>query len=816
MTFLHASLLAGGLLALAPILLHMLGRRQPKSIVFPAIRFVRQTAIHAQRGWSIKRWLLLSMRVLLLLLLALALASPRVHGAMLATYLMIGLVSLLALLATAVALTAFGSGRRWQVTAMAAMIAVGLWGLSGTWLTLAIGNGQSAPLADASGPICAAVVIDTSPTMGYKFHNQSRLEVAKEFATWLMDRLPTGSQIAIVNSDTGVRLNQDRLSANRQLERTNVEGRAANLPARISATIDVLRRSELERREIYVLSDLSIPSWRDAESSDLATKFAKNDDGTGKQGNNVLLQIVDVSVPPAMVRDWSLTNFKLSQQTSSPGGQVTLSADVQSTPGSGTKQFTVELLTEEIDRRTMLTREDKGTAPANHVVDQQLVEVPDGGSVPVKLTFKDLSEGTNHAELRLSQPDPLEVNNVVYATIEARAQGQALVVCDDSKDGRIVSLTVDPYLGKKLPTETRTEPGDANGSVGLPAWEPTSRLGSVDLAKYSSMILYNPSKLDADVADRVARWVESGGGLLIILGPGFANADALMDSPIATLLPGQVKRLTRRAEDDRSIFLGPAISNHPMWSDFRRPIEDIPWTNFAVFLHWDIEQLNDHTQVLMRYTESEQPALIEEWRKQGRILTWTTPYPLPTAGNRRQPWNELNSAADPWPAYTLFTASVRHLAAWNKQQLNYLVDQTALLDNNVAQFPQSYELTTPQQERVRVEASDESLAYSFTRSPGQYRFRGLRPQGPVVRGFSVNVDRQDTLLERVDPKALDNAFGKDNYRIAREREEVKSSLGEGRYGRDLGPFVLVVIVMLLMAEQTMAGRFYAQTRKVGS
>ena len=103
MTFLHASLLLGGLLGLVPVVIHMLGRRQPKAIVFPAIRFVRQTAIQAQRGWSIKRWLLLALRVMLLGILAFAIASPRVQSGMFATYLMIGVVGLLALLATAVA-----------------------------------------------------------------------------------------------------------------------------------------------------------------------------------------------------------------------------------------------------------------------------------------------------------------------------------------------------------------------------------------------------------------------------------------------------------------------------------------------------------------------------------------------------------------------------------------------------------------------------------------------------------------------------------------------------------------------------------------
>ena len=138
MTFLHASLLLGGLAAIAPILLHLLGRRQPKAIVFPAIRFVRQTAVTAQRGWSIKRWLLLALRVLMVLLIAMALSSPRVHSSMFATYVMVGLLGILALLATAVAFTAYGSRRSWQTTSIAGAIAGILWLVGGTWLGIAV------------------------------------------------------------------------------------------------------------------------------------------------------------------------------------------------------------------------------------------------------------------------------------------------------------------------------------------------------------------------------------------------------------------------------------------------------------------------------------------------------------------------------------------------------------------------------------------------------------------------------------------------------------------------------------------------------
>lgn len=820
MTFLHASLLLGGLVAMIPIALHMLGRRQPKPIVFPAIRFVRETAINAQRGWSIKRWLLLLLRILLVLMLAFGLASPRVQSNLFGTYLLIGVIGVLALLATAIALTSFGSKRPWIFTAVTSGVALLLWGLGGAWLGLTALSGQSVPIPTATGPIAAALVIDTSPAMGYRYHNATRLDAAKEMAMWLMDRLPVGSQIAIVNDESGVRLNQDRISANRQLDRTLVAGRAAPLIQRISNAIDTLRKCELERREIYVLTDLSSASWRDAESSDIPTKLARNEEGKGVVGENVLVQVIDVSVPAAEIRNWSINNPKLSQQTATPGSDVTIDAELQSAKGSGTEQMWVELVAENVDR-TLQVNDGKLTIPSSRVVDRQLVEVSDGGAAPFKLVLRDIAEGTNHAEIKISRSDPLDSDSVVYVSIDARSQGQTLVVSESKSDGLLVCYAIDPEYAllsdqadKATADKNRLDkkPGDAPAKPAIrePMYrlEPAAQLGVLDLSRFSSIVLYNPTGITADSADKLSKWVEQGGGLMIVLGASFDSAEAIMSSPVASLLPGQVKRVTRRAVTDRSISLAPVTKTHPIWSAFGRPIEEIPWVNYAVFRHWDVEELTGDSSVLMRFTGSEQPAVIEQIRKQGRIVTFTLPYPEP-----EQAWSELYSD---WPGLALFQGTIRFLAAWDKQQLNYFVDEPAVLANSVSEYPQIYTMFNPLNEDSRVEAVEDSLIYSFTRYAGQYRIRGLRPQGPVVRGFSVNINRQDVSLERILPTVLDKALGKDLYRIAKEKDEVQASLGEGRYGRDLGPFLLMLFVMMIMAEQTMSSRFYAHPKRTAA
>ncbi len=832
MTFLHVSLLLGTIAVAAPILLHLLGRRQPKPIAFPAIRFVRETAVSAQRGWSIKRWLLLALRILVLLILAVALASPRVPSGQYANYLAGGLLGVLGALGTAAAATAWGTRKAPWMILTAAAISVALWIGSGIFLVGAMSNSEPIAIGNSNSPVCAAIVLDTSPSMAYRYHNATRLEKAKEMAQWLMDRLPVPSQIAIVGSDSGARLNPDRLSAERQLERVIVEGRATDLIDRIRTAIDMVRKSELERREIYVVTDLRDAAWKNIASSELPSLLSPNDPN-GMPQPRILLQLIDVSAPDLELKNWSIANLKLSQESTVPGGRVALSAEVSGTRGIQDDQLMCELVVEPIDRRLPSVRDGKVTVPEGKVLDRQLIQVPEGGSIPIQLAIKDLAEGTTHAMLRLSRPDPLELDNVLYVSIEARTQGLTAVFADDPRDGQISSLLLDPnleYRSESTTTEsTSSRPATTDASPNStqeaeepatrtvlpgPSVEPYSRIGSLDLSRFAHLVLFNPRSLSADDADRLLAWVRGGGGLMILLGPSLQGQESKPENGLIQLVPGTIKRQTRRALDDRTIFLNPLIENHPMWSIFERPIREIPWVNYPVFRHWDIENLPPDASELARLTGSDMPGILEWIQGQGRILVMTFPYPEPTDTAQTEPWSELfTTSADAWPGFALFVGAARYLAAHNKHPVNYSIDNIAVLDNNSTQYPKVYELFTPLGEVVRVEAADDQVAYPFTRQPGHYRLRGLRPRGPVVRGFSVNIDRSEISLERVTSEKLNQAIGGENFAVARDKGEVQTSIGEGRYGRDLAPFLMVVIAMMVMAEQTMASRFYASSSK---
>src|SRR5215212_11348068 len=74
--FLHPWALAGLAAAAIPVLLHLLARREPPTLLFPAVRYLITTTREHQRRLKLQHLLLLLLRTLLIVVLALAAAGP--------------------------------------------------------------------------------------------------------------------------------------------------------------------------------------------------------------------------------------------------------------------------------------------------------------------------------------------------------------------------------------------------------------------------------------------------------------------------------------------------------------------------------------------------------------------------------------------------------------------------------------------------------------------------------------------------------------------------------------------------------------------
>ena len=117
----------------------------------------------------------------------------------------------------------------------------------------------SGVLGDQEAPVAAALVFDTSPRMEYRQQNQTRLEVAQETAEWLLPQLPPESDVAVVDSRSGVggvcRRSGRGAPADRAARRR--PDVAAAWPWRSRRRSQLVRESDKPRKEVYVFTDLS-------------------------------------------------------------------------------------------------------------------------------------------------------------------------------------------------------------------------------------------------------------------------------------------------------------------------------------------------------------------------------------------------------------------------------------------------------------------------------------------------------------------------------------------------------------------------------
>ena len=209
MSFLTPALTAGAVLIALPIILHLVMRRQPTPLVFPALRFVKNRRATNQTRLRLRHWILLVLRCLAIALLAFALARPVLKGS----------------------------------------------GLKG----------------GETGIVSAAIVIDNSPRMTYRVKNETRIDAAKGLAGWLVEQLPPDSRVAVLASggSRGKRMG-DRDAALLRVSRLDVSYRSRPLEDAVGDAVDLLAEREGDRHELYVFTDLSEAAWSETTQQAIA------------------------------------------------------------------------------------------------------------------------------------------------------------------------------------------------------------------------------------------------------------------------------------------------------------------------------------------------------------------------------------------------------------------------------------------------------------------------------------------------------------------------------------------------------------------
>ncbi len=836
MTFLNASLLAGLLAAAIPIAVHLMSRRQPRRVVFPATRFLKNQLESSRTRLRVQRWWLLALRILAVVAFAAALARPQIETAMSTRWFSIGLLAVLGAVLLAMAAVAvvrgLAPGLRYGLTAagilalLAALIASGVSAASSTPVTV----------TDQS-PVALAIVIDNSIRSGRlqpgdnpAIESAARvIDVAREHATWMLSRYPSDSRFAIIDrSPRPAAFTLDVASANRQIEKTEPLALTRPLTERIDAAVRLVRSSDLPRRMVMVITDLTQQSfveqqWQDAQIAELLA-----------QDPPIRLQILDIGVPAAGNRQLGqLTLSDPSPPRLTPSAISTvISVDGPQAPESASVTVEMQLYDTATDAAAGLPviRDSQTVLPPLRSVDRMTVNLS-STATRVVLSVPPLELGTHHGHVQILGEDDLPIDDRRYFTLQVRPAVSVLIVAADRDSADVIASALTAPLA---PTDPLAE-----YRIEVSEWLPNDRSA---YNSYEVILLVDPDALSPAATADLQAYLENGGNLISLLGPALHGGQPATAAP-----PAYPTGLVRRWRvPDPGSFLEIAQPTHPAVAPFTDIAGGVPWNAFRISQYWQLTSGSSDT-VIMRYAGTDHPALVQRRVSResgdaalnrrtsgGAHLILTTP--LPALVGAARAWNELFSGSDAWPAFLLLRGMVQSLVEQGRGTHNLMINDLpsipivgssepatdahapadgsedravaagggseTLQDVPVQMFP-------PRGPAVPLRASGELVTIGNVDWPGTYWLRS--PGGQT--GFSINLLPGQTDLTRIEPQQLDDWLGAENYDLVRDRDELREAEGRGEPTRPLYSWILMIMAAALVLEQILANRFYASSRR---
>lgn len=784
MAFANFSVLAvGSLLMGVPVLLHLMMRQRPRHQVFPTLRFLRLRHVANKRQMQVRNWLLLAMRLAAIGLLAVLFARPSVDSAGLATWLKVLLLTVLAPLAIAAFVYSWahrkGTLLRGATGAVALVLSVALAHFGYQAATA----DTDAKLGDAQAPVAAALVFDTSPRMGLRHQSQTRLDEARRTARELLKQLPADSEVAIVDAATTGTLSIDLGAAANIVDSLRLAGSEYPLSDLVLRGIELVSDAQDKRKEVYVLTELSKTVWQETAFSTVRARL------TGDEELSLFILDVGVEEP----RNIQLGQLRLSSDSLAKGQPLRIETEVTSLRMEG--EVHVDVLLEKPDNTRPVVVDGELLLPELTRRRRQTLTLSTENRVPVDFPLSGIPPGMHNGQVRVSANDGLNVDDVRYFTIEVRPPHRVLLAVSAGASPNYVKQAIAP---------------DEFVRTGMAAFDcltmDADELSDQPLEEFQVVALLDPLPLKEVHWTRLRQYVEQGGSLAIFLGRNaLGRAAADFNQLAEPLLPGPLRSYWRTAPG-QFLFLSPASLAHPVLSLFRQ-YQTSSWDEAPVYQHWVLGMLKPGANIVAPFSNNH-PAIIESVVGDGRVVVMTTPVSDRRNDKDRPAWNRLPPQL---PFFMLMNGLFPYLAGQSDRTWNYEVGDlvtisTEALDRSAG--ASTWRLITPQGDWQNVRSEEGLLTVGATGAPGTYR---IRPGTPHQRSVSLaaNLQPRATDVRRLDIDELDAVLGKGRYTFARGTQQLSRGIGRARVGRELFPFLILVVVGLLAMESLLANRFYS-------
>ena len=638
-------------------------------------------------------------------------------------------------------------------------------------------------------PTSAVILIDNSYSMDAASPTGSSFQHAIDAATHLVNLQQRGSETSIIQLGGGAV--PVTASASLDPERTrdalkSIKGEygSAEVNDGFKRAVESLKKMTHAKRDVIVVSDFQQRDW------DKITGEGRQRVSEVMAALNPAANLTFYPVGEQADQNISVDAIDLDRMVVGVGQKIRLTAHITNHGDRTYRDLRLKFLVdgEEVDQsRVRLDPHQKTQALFTHTFDK-------AGSTVVQIE---------------ADADDLKADNHAAAAVPVIDSIPVLLI-DGDPDSRLLYSETGFLRMALAPVSAIKKPGQQRKLADLlaPTVVPVEKFDAASLEKVRAVVMANVPRLNPGQVQLLRGFVEAGGGLLIFPGDevdlDWYN-NILGGSISGQLMPTRMIELagstTERAKFNRIAaqrFDHPALEmfNDPRQGDVSRP--DIrAWYRLA---DPDSSLFGpDQPRVIARLSGGD-PLMISRRYGEGEVIQVATAVDAD--------WTNLPVR----PVYVpLMQQLVVHLASRADPSRNVHTGQAlvALLDRSQAYQPQK--LVDPLGETHEVVPEDRGrwavMEYADTQKPGVYK---LMAESGQITHFVVAADREESNLQRLDDKSLNELAESMHAAVVRDTEQYAEVDSTRRHGREIWRVLLWASVALLVGEvalqQWFAGR----------
>ncbi len=666
-----------------------------------------------------------------------------------------------------------------------------------TLAILALALAVARPFSGSDGPLAGltetrrdlAIVLDGSASTGYRGELNTvferSVERTRELIGELSDQRGDRCFLILGGSTAEVLSNGNLSQARSALEAlTDPTDESFDLPSALAQVLEIAKEeaasTQESRVEIRLLSDLQRSTFDQALAlEDSEGDLAQSGLGTVLDQLEALglkVQVEDLSNGDSRPPNLSIEAIEVEGPWLGVGVPVDLRVRVANHGQEPRVGLRVALEINGVRRPSQLLDLDpgsKGEAIFPAVFDRSgehaLIAHLEGDRLPVD----------DHLAEVLFVPEPvsvLVVNGAPHIDFEKDAAARVMVILEPSLDGENLGSESAPFAPKEV-TPRELENGD------------------VEFGGYDLVWLMNVASLAPEVLTQLEEHVAGGASLVMSLGdqvmPNTFNKQFFrLDG--SGLSPAQLGELVAVASRRSNYYrVATFDETHPALALFAEDrwkslLTEAPFYNFMP------ASPLESARVLANLDDRASSALlIERDFDRGRVLLWTS--------SLEDSWTGFPS----WgPALVPFVYDLVRDAGRPARPSRRIAPRGSLLAE-VSAFPRNMELVTPTDARIAIESEAREIRRgqwqlpavegSNTARVGLYR---IETEGAGQHLFAVQLDREESVLERLQPGELTGIHSAFELLNAESSEEDAGGLPNG-HGELWRPLALIALLALI-------------------